>query len=84
MTEHQCVPDSKALVVIGEYRKFYLHRRPHSSLSYRTPAPFAAECTAGNPKVSAAVSEPNAGNGLLERETGPRSRSRPYPLPPPL
>jgi hypothetical protein len=32
----------EARVVIEDYRREYNHRRPHSSLAYRTPAAFAA------------------------------------------
>jgi len=33
-------------VVIGDWREDYNWRRPHSSLQMRTPAVFAAQCTA--------------------------------------
>lgn len=34
----------EAIVVIGDYRRFYKDDRPHSSLNYRTPGAFAALC----------------------------------------
>ena len=34
----------EAIVVIGDYRRFYKDERPHSSLDYRTPGAFAATC----------------------------------------
>lgn len=34
----------EAIVVIGDYRRFYKDDRPHSSLDYRTPGAFAALC----------------------------------------
>jgi putative transposase len=34
----------EAMVVIEDYRRFYRDERPHSSLEYRTPASFAANC----------------------------------------
>lgn len=34
----------EAIVVIGDYRRFYKDERPHSSLDYRTPGAFAAIC----------------------------------------
>jgi len=34
----------EAKVLVEEYRNHYNHRRPHSSLGYRTPAEFAASC----------------------------------------
>lgn len=34
----------EAIVVIGDYRRFYRDERPHSSLDYRTPGAFAATC----------------------------------------
>jgi transposase InsO family protein len=38
---------AEARVVTGDFRAEYNHRRPHSSLDYRTPAEFAAVCRAG-------------------------------------
>lgn len=35
----------EARVLLEAYRKEYNHRRPHSSLGYRTPAAFAASCS---------------------------------------
>lgn len=35
---------AEARVVIEDYRLEYNHRRPHSSLNYRTPASFASAC----------------------------------------
>jgi putative transposase len=37
----------EAKVVTEDYRLEYNHRRPHSSLGYRNPAEFAAQCRAG-------------------------------------
>jgi|CXWL01.1.fsa_nt_gi transposase InsO family protein len=34
----------EAIVVVGDYRRFYTDDRPHSSLDYRTPGAFAAIC----------------------------------------
>jgi putative transposase len=34
----------EAKVLVEDYRMEYNHRRPHSSLEYRTPAAFAASC----------------------------------------
>jgi transposase InsO family protein len=34
----------EAIVVIGDYRRFYRDERPHSSLNYRTPGSFAVLC----------------------------------------
>jgi putative transposase len=34
----------EAEVLVEEYRSHYNHRRPHSSLCYRTPVEFAASC----------------------------------------
>ena len=34
----------EAIVVVGDYRRFYKDDRPHSSLDYRTPGAFAAIC----------------------------------------
>ncbi len=38
---------AEAKVLTEDFRLEYNHRRPHSSLEYRTPAAFAATCTAG-------------------------------------
>ena len=37
---------AEARVVIEDWREDYNHRRPHSALGRRTPAAFAAACTA--------------------------------------
>ena len=37
----------EAVVVVGDYRRFYTEDRPHSSLDYRTPGAFAALCRGG-------------------------------------
>lgn len=38
----------EAKVLVEEYRVEYNHERPHSSLSYRTPAEYAASCAEKN------------------------------------
>jgi putative transposase len=40
---------AEARVVIEDFRLQYNHRRPHSSLDYRTPAAFASECRRATP-----------------------------------
>jgi putative transposase len=40
---------AEARVVIEDFRLNYNHRRPHSSLDYRTPAAFAAACRQAPP-----------------------------------
>ncbi len=78
---------TEARVVIGEYREFCLHRRPQSSLSYRTPSQFAAACAAAVPQASAAISKPSAGNRVdgagdaapLPLQTSPSTPSAPPP-----
>lgn len=47
----------EARVLGAEWRRAYNHERPHSSLGYRTPAAFAAEC----PRFDAAKPSPNRG-----------------------
>jgi len=42
--EFSCLAEAR--VVIGDWREDYNWRRPHSSLQMRTPAVFAAQCTA--------------------------------------
>lgn len=39
----------EARVLTEDYRQEYNHKRPHSSLGYRTPAAFAAECKKKGP-----------------------------------
>lgn len=39
----------EARVVLGDHRRHYNHRRPHSSLGYTTPAAFAAACRQAPP-----------------------------------
>ena len=48
----------EARVLGAEWRRAYNHERPHSSLGYRTPAEFAAEC----PRFDAAEPSPNRGH----------------------
>jgi transposase InsO family protein len=45
----------EARVVIEDYRGHYNHRRPHSSLDYRTPAAFASACRRETPLRLAAL-----------------------------
>lgn len=40
---------TEARVVIEDFRLHYNHRRPHSSLDYRTPAAFASACRRATP-----------------------------------
>ncbi len=50
----------EARVVIEDYRREYNHRRPHSSLGYRTPAAFAAACRQAPPlRLAALASAPS-------------------------
>jgi putative transposase len=51
----------EAMVVIGDYRRFYRDDRPHSSLGYRTPGSFAALCRG---KVGGGVAPPVQGPPL--------------------
>lgn len=51
----------EAVVVIGDYRRFYKDERPHSSLDYRTPGAFAAVCRG---TVGGYVSAPEQGPPL--------------------
>lgn len=51
----------EAIVVIGDYRRFYKDDRPHSGLDYRTPGSFAALCRG---KVGGGVAPPVRGPAL--------------------
>lgn len=46
---------AEARVVLGDFRGHYNHRRPHSSLGYRTPAAFASACRQAPPLVLASL-----------------------------
>jgi transposase InsO family protein len=46
---------AEARVVIDDFRLHYNHRRPHSSLDYRTPAAFASACRRETPLRLAAL-----------------------------
>lgn len=48
---------AEARVVLQDHRQHYNHRRPHSSLAYRTPAAFAARCRQAPPLVPARQAE---------------------------
>jgi len=54
--------DAKALA--AGWQKDYNHRRPHSSLSYQTPAAFAATCARRTVPASLGASPPNPDQGL--------------------
>jgi len=41
---------AEARMVLADFRLEYNHRRPHSSLGYKTPAMFAASCRPGPPR----------------------------------
>ena len=55
----------EAKVVTEDHRLEYNHRRPHSSLEYRTPAEFAASCRAGYAALRNGSASP------ARRETSP-------------
>lgn len=59
---------AEARVVIEDFRLHYNHRRPHSSLAYRTPAAFASACRRETPLRLAALAcaTPPAGTRGLE------------------
>jgi len=46
---------TEARVVLGDHRRHYNHRRPHSSLGYQPPASFASACRQAPPLVLAAL-----------------------------
>ncbi len=71
----------EAQMVIGEYREFYLHRRPHTSLSYlpRPSSPRHARRRCPRRRQRSASRAPET--GLMVRETRPLSRSKPHPPP---
>ena len=55
----------EAIVVIGDYRRFYKDDRPHSSLNYRTPGAFAPACRRG------ACAGPSAASRCARLRSGP-------------
>ena len=82
----------EAIVVIGDYRRFYRDERPHSSLAYRTPGAFAAICRRQGGRAStAACADAGTAPGLKEGnpkttqvgrgDEGPLSSPEPTPLP---
>jgi len=60
----------EAKVIVENWRLEYNNNRPHSSLGYRTPAEFAAECIASAPACSGPAPtqyiEQNVYNSLIE------------------
>jgi transposase InsO family protein len=54
----------EAIVVIGDYQRFYRDERPHSSLAYRTPGAFAAICKGEAGGMGGGVASPVQGPPL--------------------
>ncbi len=88
----------EAIVVIGDYQRFFRDQRPHSSLAYRTPGEFAKRWAEAPPRGRADGGERDGtggprdpGQGAGRRRGSERDRVdgrgavRPAPLPnPPL
>lgn len=65
---------AEARWVVDRWRLDYNHRRPHSALSYQTPAAFAARCAASIPELASATPQPTP---PFQQHSGP---STPDPL----
>ena len=67
----------EARVLIEDYRRWYMHRRPHSSLNYMNPAAFMAGIQQAQDKSTAAATPRQAGiereDALLPSQTLPSS-----------
>ena len=66
----------EAKVVTEDYRLAYNHRRPHSSLGYRTPAEYAVECSAAVVAASLGGAAPKPpASKPLRKAPGKKARS---------
>ena len=63
----------EARLVIDDFRLQYNHRRPHSSLDYRTPAAFASACRRATPLRLAALACAPSPAGTRESEVTSRA-----------
>jgi transposase InsO family protein len=61
----------EAIVVIGDYRRFYRDDRPHSGLDYRTPGAFAAICRGAAGRVPPPVQGPPLRLAALDSAPAP-------------
>ena len=61
----------EAIVVVGDYRRFYQDDRPHSSLDYRTPGAFAAICRGEVRGVASSVQGPPLRLAALDSAPAP-------------
>ena len=66
----------QAQVLATRYMQHYNHRRPHSSLGYKTPAAFAGECAKGQSAAEEDCGSPNkdAANDAAKTLAMPRRR----------